>query len=194
MELGGRNGGTARHREAWRYSLNSFTFPFSPLLNPFLLLLAVVLMLLPWPLVPSLTSAFSLWILVIKWQLIKFLFVGGRVFTWGRGTTGQLGHGEMLNSLHPKPVSSLQSYVITQVSAGWSHSGFVSGSFSFMIIIVSSIFEVLEKFNIHSIVENSVLRFFWSLPILRHRLAFYLRGWLIWPAWARGLQVAEYSC
>ncbi|CAK7336849.1 unnamed protein product [Dovyalis caffra] len=51
---------------------------------------------------------------------------GGRVFSWGRGTTGQLGHGEMLNSLHPKPVTSLQSYFITHVSAGWSHSGFVS--------------------------------------------------------------------
>ncbi|KAB5524697.1 hypothetical protein DKX38_022446 [Salix brachista] len=63
---------------------------------------------------------------VIKSRLIKLLFVVGKVFTWGRGTTGQLGHGEMLNSLHPKPVSSLQSYVITHVSAGWSHSGFVS--------------------------------------------------------------------
>lgn len=33
----------------------------------------------------------------------------------------------MLSSLHPKPVNFLDCYVITHVSAGWSHSGFVSG-------------------------------------------------------------------
>jgi len=146
MELGGRNGGTARHREAWRWVSPSTPSPSPSLLcwiyfysclrrcSCYCLDLWYPRLLLHFP--------FEFF---IKWQLIKFLFVGGRVFTWGRGTTGQLGHGEMLNSLHPKPVSSLQSYVITQVSAGWSHSGFVSGSFSFMIIIVSSIFEVLEK-------------------------------------------------
>lgn len=52
---------------------------------------------------------------------------GGRVLTWGRGNTGQLGHGEMVNSLQPKVVTALESFVITHVSAGWSHSGFVSG-------------------------------------------------------------------
>lgn len=54
-------------------------------------------------------------------------FVGGRVLTWGRGTSGQLGHGDMVNSLYPKLVASLQAYLISHVSAGWSHSGFVSG-------------------------------------------------------------------
>ncbi|CDP00277.1 unnamed protein product [Coffea canephora] len=51
---------------------------------------------------------------------------GGRVLTWGRGTSGQLGHGEMVNVLQPKPVESLEGFVITHVSAGWNHSGFVS--------------------------------------------------------------------
>ena len=54
-------------------------------------------------------------------------FIGGRVLTWGRGTSGQLGHGEMVNVLQPKPVESLEGFVITHVSAGWNHSGFVSG-------------------------------------------------------------------
>jgi alpha-tubulin suppressor-like RCC1 family protein len=57
------------------------------------------------------------------------LLVGGRVLTWGRGTSGQLGHGDIVNSLYPKLVASLQAYFIAHVSAGWSHSGFVSGSF-----------------------------------------------------------------
>ncbi|OMO80867.1 Regulator of chromosome condensation, RCC1 [Corchorus capsularis] len=52
---------------------------------------------------------------------------GGKVLTWGRGNSGQLGLGEMVNSLlTPNPVLSLDTCFITQVSAGWSHSGFVS--------------------------------------------------------------------
>lgn len=55
------------------------------------------------------------------------LTTGGRVLTWGRGASGQLGHGEMANSLRPKPVKFLEDFCMAHVSAGWSHSGFVSG-------------------------------------------------------------------
>jgi len=52
------------------------------------------------------------------------------VLSWGRGNSGQLGHGEVLsNALFPKAVTSLDGYFITHVAAGWSHSGFVSGLF-----------------------------------------------------------------
>ncbi|KAM7251300.1 hypothetical protein ACFE04_023183 [Oxalis oulophora] len=52
---------------------------------------------------------------------------GGRVFTWGRGSSGQLGHGDTVNvGLYPKPVEFLSSFVVSHVSAGWNHSGFVS--------------------------------------------------------------------
>ncbi|KZV58782.1 hypothetical protein F511_24696 [Dorcoceras hygrometricum] len=51
---------------------------------------------------------------------------GGRVFTWGRGTSGQLGHGERINSLQPNEVKALEGFVVTCVSAGWNHSGFVT--------------------------------------------------------------------
>ncbi|KAJ8569897.1 hypothetical protein K7X08_006474 [Anisodus acutangulus] len=54
------------------------------------------------------------------------LTLGGRVLTWGRGTSGQLGHGEMVNCLHPKSLESLEGIFITHASAGWNHSGFVS--------------------------------------------------------------------
>ncbi|KAI3920543.1 hypothetical protein MKW92_041956 [Papaver armeniacum] len=52
----------------------------------------------------------------------------GKVFTWGRGTTGQLGHGEETNCLNPKPVKFLETIFMSHVSAGWNHSGFVSDS------------------------------------------------------------------
>lgn len=55
------------------------------------------------------------------------LFAGGKVFTWGRGNSGQLGHGDILNTSLPKPLSFFDDYVITQAAAGWSHSAFVSG-------------------------------------------------------------------
>lgn len=54
------------------------------------------------------------------------LLQGGKLLTWGRGTSGQLGHGDLLNCSLPKPVEFFQDFVVTCVSAGWNHSGFVS--------------------------------------------------------------------
>ncbi|XP_042056038.1 probable E3 ubiquitin-protein ligase HERC3 [Salvia splendens] len=51
---------------------------------------------------------------------------GGRVLTWGRGTSGQLGHGESVSTSQAHIVKELEGFVITHVSAGWNHSGFVS--------------------------------------------------------------------
>ncbi|XWS34946.1 hypothetical protein CRYUN_Cryun21dG0081000 [Craigia yunnanensis] len=76
---------------------------------------------------PSLSSAGLVSKLACGGAHVVALTFGGKVLTWGRGNSGQLGHGEMVNSLlTPKPVLSLESYFMTQVSAGWSHSGFVS--------------------------------------------------------------------
>lgn len=46
----------------------------------------------------------------------------GMVFTWGRGITGQLGRGNIVNEDSVQPVSSLQSILITDVSCGESHT------------------------------------------------------------------------
>ncbi|XP_058195302.1 ultraviolet-B receptor UVR8 isoform X1 [Rhododendron vialii] len=54
------------------------------------------------------------------------LTTGGRVVTWGRGNCGQLGHGDMVSILQPKPVEFFEGFVVTHVSAGWNHSGFVT--------------------------------------------------------------------
>uniref|UniRef100_A0A2N9EBJ2 Regulator of chromosome condensation 1/beta-lactamase-inhibitor protein II n=1 Tax=Fagus sylvatica TaxID=28930 RepID=A0A2N9EBJ2_FAGSY len=79
---------------------------------------------------------------------------GGKVFTWGRGTSGQLGHGDMVNTLYPKVVSSLENYFITHVFC-W--------------------------------VESLWICFRWWV-------CFYMWGWLVWSAWAWGLQVTLLSC
>lgn len=132
----------------WRMSssLNCFTFLFSPHLDPSLCLPVAALTSSPCPPVtlffPLLQKTKKKSILSLRSICFLLLlnltglvdpqnhFVGGKVLTWGRGTSGQLGLGEMVNSLYPMPVTSLQDYFITHVSAGWSHSGFVSGSFS----------------------------------------------------------------
>ncbi|XP_074335479.1 ultraviolet-B receptor UVR8 isoform X2 [Apium graveolens] len=54
------------------------------------------------------------------------LLHGGKVLTWGRGASGQLGHGDLLSCSLPKPVEFFQDFVVICVSAGWNHSGFVS--------------------------------------------------------------------
>ncbi|XP_031742189.1 ultraviolet-B receptor UVR8 isoform X3 [Cucumis sativus] len=77
---------------------------------------------------PSLSSAPAISFLSCGGAHVIALTAGGGVLTWGRGNSGQLGLGDMISSLHPKPVMRLGSYFITHVSAGWSHSGFVSGS------------------------------------------------------------------
>lgn len=60
------------------------------------------------------------------------------MLTWGRGASGQLGHGEMVNNLQPDFVQELEGIVITHVSAGWNHSGFVSGFFPPLFINLRS--------------------------------------------------------
>ncbi|GLT98353.1 hypothetical protein SLE2022_158620 [Rubroshorea leprosula] len=75
---------------------------------------------------PSLSSTGPISMLACGGAHVVALTSGGKVLTWGRGSSGQLGHGEMINSLSPKPVECLGNDFITQVSAGWSHSGFVS--------------------------------------------------------------------
>ncbi|ESQ34348.1 hypothetical protein EUTSA_v10007854mg [Eutrema salsugineum] len=76
----------------------------------------------------SLTSLASISMLACGGAHVIALTSGGKVLTWGRGNSGQLGHGDILNTCLPKPVSFFDDYVITQASAGWSHSGFVSDS------------------------------------------------------------------
>ncbi|KAB1220734.1 Ultraviolet-B receptor UVR8 [Morella rubra] len=77
---------------------------------------------------PSLASAGPIFLLACGGAHVIALTSGGRVMTWGRGASGQLGHGEMVNNLYPKAVTSLQNDFIIHVSAGWSHSGFVADS------------------------------------------------------------------
>ncbi|XP_023645360.1 ultraviolet-B receptor UVR8 isoform X2 [Capsella rubella] len=76
----------------------------------------------------SLISLPSISMLACGGAHVIALTSGGKVFTWGRGSSGQLGHGDILSTSLPKPVSFFDDCVIIQAAAGWSHSGFVSDS------------------------------------------------------------------
>ena len=47
--------------------------------------------------------------------------VAGRVYTWGDGDQGQLGHGDTENNLVPKQVHALTGHQILSVATGFSH-------------------------------------------------------------------------
>jgi alpha-tubulin suppressor-like RCC1 family protein len=56
--------------------------------------------------------------------------VNGRVYSFGDGTKGQLGHGPDLLKSTPKAVSSLKKVKIERVACGECHTAFISGIFS----------------------------------------------------------------
>lgn len=56
----------------------------------------------------GLSSGGSISLLACGGAHVIVLTSRGEVLTWGRGTSGQLGHGEMVNILEPKPVTSLE--------------------------------------------------------------------------------------
>lgn len=50
----------------------------------------------------------------------------GRVYSWGNGAQGALGHGSERNQYAPRPVEALSHTVASRVATGWRHSGIVS--------------------------------------------------------------------
>ena len=51
-----------------------------------------------------------------------------RVFSWGWGVHGQLGHGMVEDQLQPCHITSLDSVKVTQMSAGYCHSLVISAT------------------------------------------------------------------
>ena len=46
----------------------------------------------------------------------------GKVFSFGDGANGRLGHGNCRNYSLPQPIAALESKRITFIAAGWTHS------------------------------------------------------------------------
>ena len=46
----------------------------------------------------------------------------GRLYTFGGGEHGQLGHNDRVNKLKPTLVQALEGIFVTQITCGWSHS------------------------------------------------------------------------
>jgi alpha-tubulin suppressor-like RCC1 family protein len=60
------------------------------------------------------------------WQHTAALTSDGKMFTWGYGEDGQLGHGDANDYIVPKQLEQLAHMRITQVACGHSHSGCVA--------------------------------------------------------------------
>lgn len=59
-------------------------------------------------------------------QYSLILTSDGRVFSFGKGSKGRLGHGNEMDRMPPKRIDGLKGVNIVQVSAGYSHSLAVS--------------------------------------------------------------------
>ncbi|KAJ6339452.1 hypothetical protein OIU77_007422 [Salix suchowensis] len=125
-----------------------------------------------------------------------------QIWSWGAGTEGQLGTGKLEDEylpqlLHLPFLSSAGS--ISTLACGGAHAialTSVGKVFTWGRGTTRSVgpwrdaqqltpkagqfFAELCNYSCLSRMEP-----FWVC--FRNRLAFYLRGWLIWPAWARGL-------
>jgi len=50
------------------------------------------------------------------------LVKGGLLYTWGKGTSGALGHGDEKNVNVPTAIESLKSHKVDHVACGWNHT------------------------------------------------------------------------
>lgn len=66
------------------------------------------------------------------WQHTAALTQDGKMFTWGYGEDGQLGHGDANDYIVPKKVDALDSVVINTISCGHSHTGCVANGALYM--------------------------------------------------------------
>lgn len=55
--------------------------------------------------------------------------VEGRVWSWGSGTAGRLGHNSTKPELHPRMIERLKTVHVVQVSAGRDHSMALTGMY-----------------------------------------------------------------
>lgn len=58
-----------------------------------------------------------------------FVTEEGRVYTWGNGENGMLGHGNKQNLSSPKPIVSMQNLVAQYISCGAFHTAIIAASF-----------------------------------------------------------------
>jgi Kinesin motor domain/Regulator of chromosome condensation (RCC1) repeat len=66
------------------------------------------------------------------WQHTVCLSSTGKVFSWGYGEDGQLGHGDCKDYLTPKEILGLQDTYVSMVSCGHSHSGCIGDKKAYM--------------------------------------------------------------
>lgn len=72
----------------------------------------------------------------------------GKVFTWGSGSHGRLGHGDRANQLKPKLVEffEAENMSMQSISVGYNHSAALNGN-------SNGILATIENFLISSIIH-----------------------------------------
>lgn len=83
--------------------------------------------LLPASALTSLLAQDIMW-LTCGFEHMAALTSFGKVFTWGYGASGALGHGDTNSVPNPKPISTLEDVTIIHIESGGFHTAAVSSS------------------------------------------------------------------
>ena len=75
----------------------------------------------------------------------------GRLFTWGDGSFGKLGHGDTSSSSTPRRVAALDGYLVEKVECGWWHTAAIASSLS---LTSPSIYATQPSNTIHNSIHR----------------------------------------
>ncbi len=70
----------------------------------------------------------------------------GKVFTWGSGSHGRLGHGDRANQLKPKLVEffEAENMSMQSISVAYNHSAALNGNSSGILATIENFFNIIH--------------------------------------------------
>lgn len=81
-------------------------------------------------------------------KIVTDIYIGYRVYSWGWGVHGQLGHGDPEDQLTPKRIEALSDKQITSISGGYCHTLALSSQVSFINMYLISTSVIASNINL----------------------------------------------
>ena len=92
----------------------------------------------------------------------------GKMWTFGGGEHGQLGHGDKVNKVKPTVVQALEGIFVSQITCGWSHSVALTSKGRVYVSVISFQYTTTWRATLLSFMLTLVLvKIFFNLIICR---------------------------